>query len=121
MEEENPQVESPQSESAPVEDKTIGIIAYITVIGLIIAIIMNQEKKNAFGSYHIRQSLGLFATGIVLALINVIPILGQLIFLVVSLCIFIFAIIGIMNAVNGKEKPLPILGEKYAEWFKGVS
>ena len=37
------------------EGKTIAIISYITIIGLIIAFIMNQSKKNSFASFHIRQ------------------------------------------------------------------
>lgn len=32
------------------EGKTIAIISYITVIGLIIALILNNDKKNLFGS-----------------------------------------------------------------------
>ena len=29
-------------------------------------------------------------------------------------------VIGLMNAINGKEKPIPFLGVKYAEWFKNI-
>lgn len=35
------------------EGKTIAIISYITVIGLIIALILNNDKKNLFAAYHI--------------------------------------------------------------------
>jgi len=41
------------------EGKTIAIIAYITIFGLLIAFLMNNDKKNSFASYHLRQSLGL--------------------------------------------------------------
>ena len=39
------------------EGKNIAIISYITIIGLIIAFVMNNDKKDAFASYHIKQSL----------------------------------------------------------------
>lgn len=102
------------------EGKTTAIIAYITIIGLIIAFVMNNEKKNAFASYHIRQSLGLALTALALTLINVIPILGWIISFLGFLFILYLWIMGLMNAINLKEKPLPILGEKYEEWFKSI-
>jgi hypothetical protein len=29
-------------------------------------------------------------------------------------------VMGLLNAVNGRERPVPILGEKYGEWLKSV-
>ena len=43
------------------KSKNTAIIAYLTIIGAVIAIFMNQEEnKSAFTSFHIRQALGLF-------------------------------------------------------------
>lgn len=39
-----------------IQGKTIAIVSYITVIGWIIAVIMNQEKQNAFAKFHIKQA-----------------------------------------------------------------
>ena len=39
------------------EGKQMGIIAYITLIGTLIAFFTNQDKRNAFTSFHIRQAL----------------------------------------------------------------
>ena len=85
--------------------KTIAIISYITIIGLIIAFVMNNEKKNEFASYHIKQMLGLSLTGLVLSFINIIPILGWIISLVGSLVLFFMWIMSLINAMNEKEKP----------------
>ena len=41
------------------DGKTVAIIAYITLIGWIIALVMNNGNKTVLGSYHIRQSLGI--------------------------------------------------------------
>ena len=102
------------------EGKTMAIISYLWIIGLIIAFVMNNEKKNEFASYHIKQSLGLSLTWLVLSFINVIPILGWLVFIVASFVLLYMWIMGFMNAVNLKEKPVPLLGEKYLEWFKNI-
>ena len=61
------------------EGKTIAIIAYITIIGLIIAFVMNNDKKNTFASYHIKQSLGLALGGLALGMIGMVPVLGWII------------------------------------------
>jgi len=118
---ENASGQSPFSRENEVsEGKTIAIIAYITIIGLLIAIILNNEKKNTFAAFHIRQGLGIGLSQLVIGMIAIIPFLGWLIFIVGSLLILIMWISGLFSALNGREKPVPILGEKYQEWFKGV-
>ncbi len=102
------------------EDKKIAIISYITIIGLIIAFVMNNDKKLPFARYHIRQSLGLAATGLALGIVGVIPFLGWIINLLGIFVLLYMWIMGLMNAINEKEKPAPILGKKYEEWFKGI-
>jgi uncharacterized membrane protein len=102
------------------QDNSIAIISYLTLIGLVIAFVMNNEKKQPFARYHIRQSLGLNVTGIALGLVNVIPILGWIISIIGVFVLLYMNIMGIINAVNRKEKPLPILGKQYEEWFKSV-
>jgi uncharacterized membrane protein len=79
-----------------------------------------MRKKNSFASYHIRQSLGLGVTGLALSIINIIPILGWIISILGSILLIVLWVIGLMGAINGQEKPVPILGEKFQEWFKSL-
>lgn len=102
------------------EGKNIATLAYITLIGLIIAFVQNNEKKNAFAFFHIRQSLGLCVTGLVLGVIGMIPILGWIVYILGIFVLIYMWIIGFMNAINSKEKTVPFLGNKYEEWFKGI-
>lgn len=102
------------------EDKNIAIIAYITVIGLIIAFIMNNDKKAVFPTYHIKQSLGLALTGLALFMVGMIPILGWIVSFLGSLGLLYLWIMGLINAIYGKQEPVPWLGEKYEEWFKNI-
>lgn len=99
---------------------SIATIAYITVVGLIIAFVMNKDKKEAFANYHIRQSLGLVLTGLALVIISFIPILGWIIYIVGIFVLLYMWIMGLMNAINKKEQPVPFLGDKFNEWFKNV-
>lgn len=102
------------------EGKDIALISYLTLIGLVIAFVMNNDKKHEFAKFHIRQSLGIFLTAIALSIIAIIPILGWLISIAGIFLLLYMWIKGLMNAINEKEEVVPILGEKFAEIFKNL-
>lgn len=117
---ENTNTKQPETNQAADSSLSIATIAYITFIGLIIAYVMNKDKKEAFANYHIKQSLGLALTGLALGIISLIPILGWIIYIVGIFVLLYMWIMGLMNAINKKEQPVPFLGEKFNEWFKNV-
>ena len=41
------------------DSKTVAILSYCTLIGFIIAIVMNSSKKSKLGAFHLRQVLGI--------------------------------------------------------------
>lgn len=100
--------------------KTAAITSYILGIGVFIAMSMNAEDKNAFASFHIRQALGLFLTFISLGLI-----VNNFDSLMISMPMWIFVFVlwsyGMLTAVKGETKPVPLLGELYQKWFKSIS
>lgn len=102
------------------EGKTIAIIAYITIFGLIIAYVLNNDKKNTFAAYHIRQSLGLGITGLALSIVNYIPFIGWILGILGSIFLLVLWVMGLLSAINGEKKPVPVLGEKYQEWLKSI-
>lgn len=102
------------------DGKSTAIIAYLTLIGLTVAFVQNAEKKNTFANFHIRQSLGLIYTGLALGLINIIPFLGWVICIVGMFALLILWMMGLFNAINGKEVPVPLLGSLYGKWFSGI-
>ncbi len=95
------------------EDKTVAIVSYITLIGWIVAFVLHNNNKTALGAFHLRQSLGLFITGIILWWI---PVIGW----ILNIIVFIFWLIGLINATQGETKPVPIIGEFYQDLFKGI-
>lgn len=107
-------------ENKEIQGKDIALLSYLTIIGLVIAFVMNAEKKHEFAKFHIRQSLGLFLTAVVFSFINIIPLIGWMIWFVGVFFLIYIWIKGLMNAINGKEEVLPFLGEKYAEIFKNL-
>lgn len=99
--------------------KTVAIIAYITLIGWIIALVMNNGNKTALGSFHVRQALGIMCVGVLLSIISMIIDLGMLSW-IINLAILVLWIIGLISAVQGEMKPVPVVGEKFQDWFKGI-
>ena len=106
-----PPVTSPAAPpaAAATEDKTVAIVSYITLIGFIAAIVIHSNKKTQLGAFHLRQSLGLILT----SFLCIIPILG----LLLALCRLVFWIMGIVSAIKGEMKPVPLIGGMYQKWF----
>lgn len=102
------------------EGKAIAIISYLFGIGLIIALVLNNDKKNSFAAFHIRQSLGITLSAIVLSFANIIPILGWIASIAGGVLLFIMTIQGLLAALGGQEKTVFLLGEKYQEWLKSI-
>jgi hypothetical protein len=118
------------------DGKTVAIVSYITLIGFIIAVVQHSTSKTKLGAYHLRQSLGFMITGVALAiLLFIIEVpaysMGYLsalnyLFFIEMLSFFtwigllICVIISLVNAINGVEKPAPIFGKLYEQWFAGV-
>ena len=113
----------PSAAGAPVvatEDRTVAILSYITIIGFIAAIVMHQSRKTQLGAFHLRQVLGLVLTATAGAVGAVVPILGWIVWFLVAIGVFVLWLIGLLAALKGDMRPVPILGEHYQRWFAGV-
>jgi uncharacterized membrane protein len=94
------------------DGKNVAIIAHLTLIGWVIALIMNNGNKTELGSFYIRQVLGI----IILALLSWIPLLGW----IIGFLCFIMWIMSLISAINGEKKPVFLLGEQFQDWFKSL-
>lgn len=89
------------------KNKVMALLAYI-----IFFIPLLAAKDSAYARFHANQGLVLLLFWIVISIISsIIPIIGWLIIGPLgALFSFVLVIIGILNAVNGKAKPLPLIG-----------
>lgn len=95
------------------DGKTKAIVAHITLIGWVIALVLNQnDQKDELASFYIRQTLGLLILGI----LAIIPVIG----LIIWLASFILWIISLVGAISGEPKEIPLLGKYFQEWFKAI-
>jgi len=127
---ENTQNQQPANQQT--DGKTIAIVSYLTFIGWIIAIVMHSSNKTAIGAYHIRQSLGLWCFSIALyivlfivqiALLAIAPVIGiifSFLWFIIWIGILVFWIMGLVNAINGNAKPIPLIGGLSEKIFAGI-
>jgi len=101
------------------DNKTLSIISYLTLIGWLVAYFVGKEKADSLLKYHLRQSIGLFITIFVLnicfsIIAAIVPSLGLILSSLAYLVYLVFLVIGILNANKSLETPLPLVG-KYFE------
>jgi uncharacterized membrane protein len=102
------------------EDRTVAVLSYITIIGFIAAIFMHQSSKTQLGAFHLRQMLGMALTATAGAVAAVVPILGWIVWVLVVIALFFLWILGLISALKGDMRPVPVLGAHYQKWFAGV-
>ena len=102
----------------PVPQKQVKNIGMAIVAYLIFFIpLLTKAKNDPFVKYHVKQGLLLFIGWIVAGIIGYIPVFGWFLAPLLSIALLILLIIGIMSALKGEQKPLPVIGQ-YATSFK---
>ncbi len=82
-----------------ISTKATGVLAYLTWIGFLIAYFAGDRNGAKF---HLNQGLVLNLFG----LLTAVPLLGK----IWSIFIFVCMVLGVINASQGQEKELPLIG-----------
>ena len=106
------------------DSKICAVLSYL-LIGIIWYFADEKMKKSSFARFHAKQGLVLLIACIIYSVV-ISAIFLPLVFMslgmlwplmqLLNLIPWIFIILGIINALNGKEKELPLIG-KFAEKF----
>lgn len=102
------------------QGKTVAILSYLTIIGLVVSYVMNNSNPSSLGRFHIRQSIGMTITAIVSGVVAYIPGVGGILSSILGIVVLIAFIIALISAINGKEKELPIVGAYYQKWLSSI-
>ncbi len=117
---EDPIAEAPVEKQEVKEYMVFGILAYLGILVLIP--LFGAPKKSAYCRFHTNQGLVLWiaslildvldiALGIVGGLLGIFGIVAELISGAGGIFILVLMIIGIVNAVKGEQKELPLIGQ----------
>ena len=91
----------------------MGVLAYI---GTLVIISYLVDKDDSFVKFHIKQGLVLLVIEVIVWFLGMgLWMLWPLLYLI-NLATIVLAIIGIINAVKGREKELPLVGS-FAKHF----
>ncbi|MDZ4748142.1 MAG: hypothetical protein SH808_06610 [Saprospiraceae bacterium] len=101
------------------DDKTKSIVAHLTFIGWIIALVMNQSDKGPNTSFYLRQNLGLWLIAIAGSVLGMLTI--NIIGTIISIAILVLWVLSLLGALSGEQKPSPVVGDMFQQWFKGLS
>ncbi len=107
-------------------NKTLSILSYITIIGWIVAFIKSKDltPKSDLVGYHLKQGFGIFLVSLIvnIALSVVVMAVPSLYFLsYIGYVLFILWIFGIINAANEQKKPIPVIGKIFEDKFDFIS
>jgi uncharacterized membrane protein len=113
-------------------DITAAIIAHLSLVGWIIAVIINVNKVDRdklFGAFYIRQMLGLMflalfaglADKILELILGLIPFVGPMLYWMIILTLYLglfgFWILSLISVTNYEKKELPIIGRSIQKVF----
>ena len=102
------------------DGKAAAIVAYLTIIGTIIAYFMNNDTKNRFASFHIRQALGIHITFYLLGVL-----VSWFDSWLISTPFYLFIIVlwgyGLLAAIQGERNEVPLLGRQFQNWFSTIT
>jgi len=110
-----PQVVLSEEEKTDIEEnRKIAAISYLSILCLIPLL---SRAKSKFAQFHARQGLILLIIEIILPFFNIVPFLGQVIWVCGLIFLLVFSFLGFKNAWQRKFWEMPYLGY-YAKRLK---
>lgn len=88
-------------------NKFISALAYV---GILVVVPLVVDSNNSDYRFHANQGIILMICGLAIGVLSNIPVVGFIASLG-GIAIFVLSIMGIINAINGEQKELPIIGQ----------
>jgi len=105
---------TPAPTPSPVQNNTLmGILSYL---GPLVIISYALAKDDPFVKFHIKQGLVLFSIEVILWILGMIIPMFYIIVSLVNLGTLVLSILGIINVIQNKQEPLPVVGA-YSKHF----
>lgn len=107
------------------EGKVFAILSYVLSLAalpfFIVPLIM---RNNGFSLYHAKQCLIIWLLGLVGGVVSSIlaaVCIGVILGIALGIFCLVITIMGLINAINGKVQPVPLVGKLGIDWFKGLT
>lgn len=110
---EHHQTQATAPAAEPKRNTLMAVVAYI----LFFVPLLTDAKNDPFVKFHVKQGLVLFIACVASAVFIRLPVIGWILMFPLNIFLFVIWIMGILNALNGKQKHLPYIGE-YGDSFQ---
>lgn len=90
------------------DGKVMSVLAYL---GCLLLIPLIAANKNKFVRFHLNQGLILLIASVIGGLVSFIPYVGTVLNSAIAIVVFVFMVMGIVNACQGQMKGLPLIGD----------
>lgn len=87
------------------------IMAILAYIGILVLVPLFAAKDSPFARFHTNQGLLLLILHLIGWALSFIPYIGWVICGIINIACFVFLILGLINAVKGEAKELPLIGK----------
>lgn len=108
------------------DEKTTSWVSYLWWVGWIISLVTSNSlnPKPSLIVFHLRQSFGLLIFQLALWMLNTMLIFSfsSLFFVtwILGIALLVLWVIGLIGAFNGEEKPIPVVGPLFQQWFQFI-
>jgi fumarate reductase subunit D len=88
------------------DNKVVAALGYLGILCLIPLLV---KKDSQYAQFHGKQGLVLFIAEVIISFINVIPVLGQLIWFFAVVGFIMVSVIGVLKTLKGEWWKIPVL------------
>jgi len=92
------------------KNKVNAILSYIGIL-IIVPLVSEDAKKSPFAKFHMNQGLVLLIASVAISFVWVIPVLGWLVGFFGGIALFVFWLMALIGALQGKMNKVPLLGD----------
>ena len=87
------------------------VISLFSYIGILFLVPLLAARESKYAQFHVNQGLVLFLTDIILGVVAAVPVIGWIVSGAGYVFTVVCAVIGIINALQGNAKELPLIGK----------
>lgn len=106
------------------EGQTFAILSYALSLTLLpFFFVPLIQRNNSFSLFHAKQTLALWILGIISLYVGsllMVICVGFILMLAALVFLTALDIVGLIHAIKGEQKPLPLVGKWAETWFKGI-
>lgn len=96
---------------APEDIASNKVMAVLAYLGILFIVPLVAAPNSPYAKFHANQGLLLFLLNIATGVLTIIPFVGWIAAAIGTVASIVFFILGIVNAVKGQAKELPIIGK----------